>query len=328
MKTTPLFAALLVCQGLTARAADAPPAAPVPILMQLDWKANAQFAGLLLAKEKGYYAAAGLDVRIQPSSTDSADVVKTVLSEPNAIGSAESSELLEARGNGAPIKAVATMFQGSPMALLSLESANISEIKDLLGKRIGMHGEANGRRVLAVAFADAGLRDPHYELKDVGYELAELKSGAVDAAQGYSIDEWVSLRTAGIAARIIRMADHGYHAYSQVFFVSEEFLRRDPASIQRFLEVSFRGWREAFSDPEAAARLVVEKYQPGADLKYQTESLREIARLATRESPQIGQMSMSSWEASAEMFRRFQFVDHPAAASDLVDLSLLRQIYP
>ena len=198
----------------------------------------------------------------------------------------------------------------------------------MLGKRIGMHGAANGRRVLSVAFANAGIPDPEYHLTNVGYELEELKSGQVDAAQGYTIDEGVALRLAGISARVMPMADHGYHAYSQVYFVGEDFLRRDPASVRRFLEASFRGWREAFADPEGAARMIVEKYQPGTDLKYQTESLREIARLATRESPQVGQMSMASWEAAAEMFRWFKFVEKPAAASDLVDMTLLRQIYP
>ena len=322
LPTVLLTSVIIVC-GSPARAAD-----PVPILMQLDWKANAQFAGLLVAKEKGYYAQAGLDVTIRPAGEDGVSVVKTLLDTPNSIGSAESSELLEARGKGAPVKAVATMFQGSPMALLSLEKTGVREVKDLLDKRIGMHGEANGHRVLSVAFADAGINDPHYELKDIGYEMAELKNGAVDAAQGYLIDELVSLRVAGIPVRAMPMADHGYHAYSQVYCVSEEFLRRDRADIQRFLEASFRGWREAFADPEATARMIVEKYQPGTDLKYQTESLRAIAGLATRESPNIGQMSMASWEASAEMFRRFKFVESPSPALDLVDMTLLRAIYP
>ena len=328
MNKTILLSIAFFMSAAIAPGAEPIPTPTVPILMQLDWKANAQFAGLLLAKEKGYYAQAGLDVTIRPAAEGGPGVVKTLLDTPNAIGSAESSELLEACGKGAPIKAVATMFQGSPMALLSLEKTGIQDVKDLLGKRIGMHGEANGHRVLSVAFADAGIPDPHYDLKDIGYEMEELKTGTVDAAQGYTIDELVSLRTAGLPVRAMRMADHGYHAYSQVFCVSEEFLRRDRGSIQRFLEASFRGWREAFADPEAAARMIVEKYQPGTDLRYQTESLREIAKLATRESPNIGQMSTESWEASAEMFRRFKFVESPAKASDLVDMTLLREIYP
>ena len=92
--------------------------------------------------------------------------------------------------------------------------------------------------------------------------------------------------------------------------------------------MSFRGWRAALDDPEGTARMVVEKYQPGTDLKYQMASLKAIGEFMVLESPQIGQMSMQTWEASAEMFRRFHFVESPAAATDLVDLGLLRQIYP
>ena len=64
--------------------------------------------------------------------------------------------------------------------------------------------------------------------------MEELKRGTVDAAQGYTIDEFVSLRMAGLPVRAMRMADHGYHAYSQVFCVSEDFLRRDRAKRSAF----------------------------------------------------------------------------------------------
>jgi ABC-type nitrate/sulfonate/bicarbonate transport system substrate-binding protein len=212
------------------------------------------------------------------------------------------------------------------MALISLENTGIKDVPDLVGKRIGMHG--GGQRVLDIVFAHAGIAHPAYELKKIGYDLAELKSGAVDAAQGYLIDEFVSLQVAGIAARALPLADHGYHAYSQVFFVSEDFLRRDPVSIRKFLEVSFRGWRAALADPAGTAKMVIAKYEPGTDLAYQVASLRAVGELLTRESPEIGQMSLPSWEASAEMCRRFQVVQQPAKASDLVDLSLLRMIYP
>lgn len=301
-------------------------AAPVPIVMQLDWKLNVQFAGLLLAQENGWYRDAGLDVQIKPADSADASLVDAVVKGPNVIGSSESSGLLEARGKGAPIKAVATMFQGSPMALLSLEKTNIAQPADLIGKRIGMH--ADGRRVLDVLFANAGIDHPKYELKETGYDMQELKRGEVDAAQGYLIDEYVSLQIAGIPCRAMPMADHGYHAYSQVFFTSEDFIRRDPESIRKFLEVSFRGWRAAIADPEAAARMVVAKYEPGTDLKYQAASLEAIGRLMTRESPQIGQMSEKTWEESAAMFARFHFVEKPASAADMVDWRFLKEIYP
>jgi hypothetical protein len=47
----------------------------VPLTIQLDWIANAQFAGLLVAKEEGWYAQQGLDVTIEPVNQTTLDTV-------------------------------------------------------------------------------------------------------------------------------------------------------------------------------------------------------------------------------------------------------------
>jgi len=47
----------------TAQAAD-------PVTIQLKWVAQAQFAGYFVAKEKGFYKDAGLDVTIKPGGPD------------------------------------------------------------------------------------------------------------------------------------------------------------------------------------------------------------------------------------------------------------------
>ena len=63
-KTTAL--ALGITMGLslsTAQAADS-------VTIQLKWVAQAQFAGYFVAKEKGFYKDAGLDVTIKPGGPD------------------------------------------------------------------------------------------------------------------------------------------------------------------------------------------------------------------------------------------------------------------
>jgi ABC-type nitrate/sulfonate/bicarbonate transport system substrate-binding protein len=101
---------LLVAHALPSCLADSP---LVPVTMQLDWKPNVQFAGILMALEKGYYREAGLDVRVQPVDQEM-KVVESVVQGTNWIGCSESGVLLGARAQGAPIKAVGTMLQGSP----------------------------------------------------------------------------------------------------------------------------------------------------------------------------------------------------------------------
>ena len=111
--------------------------AGTPITLQLDWKANAQFAGPLVAKETGWYEEAGLDVTIR-AADENTDPVTEVVNHPGWIGVGEADVLLVARTKGQPIKAFATMFQSTPLALMTLKSRGLKTFVDLRGKRIGL----------------------------------------------------------------------------------------------------------------------------------------------------------------------------------------------
>jgi len=56
-------AAALGLPFATAQAAE-------PVTIQLKWVAQAQFAGYFVAKDKGFYKEAGLDVTINPGGPD------------------------------------------------------------------------------------------------------------------------------------------------------------------------------------------------------------------------------------------------------------------
>ena len=117
----------------TATAAADNPRPLVPVDVQLDWKANAQFAGLLLAKENGWYAEAGLDVSIHPNDFKRS-YLDVVASSDHTVGSSESRSLVAARGRGMPVRAVATIFQGSPIVLLSKRTRGINTVSNLREK--------------------------------------------------------------------------------------------------------------------------------------------------------------------------------------------------
>ncbi len=68
-----------------------------PLTVQLDWMENAQYAGLLVAKEKGWYAEQGLDVTIVPINQTTLDTVGPVVKGRNVIGCADGLILLQAR---------------------------------------------------------------------------------------------------------------------------------------------------------------------------------------------------------------------------------------
>ena len=314
--------ALLACLAAAVPAVlAASPAPPVQIDVQLDWKANAQFAGLMLAKENGWYAEAGLDVAIHPNDFKR-PYIDVVTSSDHTIGSSESRSLVAARGRGAPVRAVATIFQGSPIVLLSKHSRGIATVRDLEGKTIGIH-RPEDVGMLNVIFAHAGITEPKFQWKKVGFNLQELLSDQVDAAQGYSVSELVQLRRAGVDVDALFLADHGWVDYSQVLFTSDRFLTNNPDAVGKFLAVTFRGWRAAVADIPGTAKLVVDKYAPDLDRAFEEDCLRQIAPLLTKESPRMGVMRPETWEAIFTMFRTYGLAEPPARVDDLVDFRFM-----
>ncbi len=291
---------MLVC--LMARAES-------PLVFQMDLGVrNAQFAGLNWAESKGWFADSGLDLEVRRWSKGMDSVAAEVVGRPGTIGSLESGLFLSSVAEGHPIVAIGTMFQASPLGLISLASTGISGPADLRGKTVAVHGD--GHEAIATMLYSTGIPANEVTIIESTYGNGPLLAGEMDAKQGYIVDEFVKLQTAGHDVRILPYMDYGHVAYSQVMFVSEETLRKYPDELVSFLKVLDRGWRAATADPEAGAALTVEQFEPQLDLRYQVASLTGIIDLLWAESPTTSAMSEDTWRTNAANYLR----THPGAA--------------
>jgi ABC-type nitrate/sulfonate/bicarbonate transport system substrate-binding protein len=288
------------------------------VVMQLDWKPNVQFAGLLLAQDKGWYREAGLDVEIRPNNFQGYYLDKAVAND-FTVTCLDGRSLFAQRAKGLPLKAFATMFQGSPVCFVMKKSKGFTHPRDLVGKNLGIH-RPEDTAWIDLLFSGAGLAHPPYTSQRIGFQLQELKSDQVAAAQGYVIDEYVRLSTSGTPSSCFLLADYGYRDYSQLFLTTDAFLKRDPGTLKKFLEVSLRGWKAAFADIEGTAAWVVKTHYPEGDLAYQTASLREIQKLMTRESgpEHLGKMSRETWQALRSLIVKQKLQEHPPTLEEVV----------
>src|SRR5664279_6049615 len=108
MRPRSILAVALVCGCFSASAE--------PIHLQLRWHHQFQFAGYYAALEKGYYQKAGLAVIID-EGTPEKKPVQEVLQGHAQYGVANSELLLE-RLSGAPLVALAAIYQHSPSVLI------------------------------------------------------------------------------------------------------------------------------------------------------------------------------------------------------------------
>lgn len=291
--------------------------AGTPVTVQLDWIPNVQFAGVLVAKEKGWYRDAGLDVSVRPIDLQAMSTsVGTVLKGPRAIGIADGLVLLNARADRKPVKAFATMLQASPLCIMALKQGPIRSFHDLAGKRIGLHAYDHLQLHLMLAYNH--MADTDVTAVDIGDDLTSLIGGKIDAQVAYSIDEKVAVELKGHPTFILPAYQNGFVAYSQVYYTTDDVFRAEPGLLASFLDATNRGWTEAFAHPGETARMTVATYLKDGDPAYQEQSLREIAKVATIESPKLGSMRVATWERSCEIFHLPK-----SLVGELVDLSIV-----
>ena len=101
----------------------------------LDWTPNTNHTGLYVAKEKGYFKDAGLDVDIKlPPEDSSSDLI---INGKAPFGIYFQDSMAKKLDKGAGITAIAAIVEHNTSGIISRKDAAITSPKDLVGKKYG-----------------------------------------------------------------------------------------------------------------------------------------------------------------------------------------------
>ncbi|WP_245293903.1 ABC transporter substrate-binding protein, partial [Methylobrevis pamukkalensis] len=115
-----------------------PAAALEPVSVRLKWLPQAQFAGLYVAKAKGFYEEAGLDMTINPGGPN-LNAETLVGSGNDTFGIASGTEgVLYAREKGLPVVCIGMDQQVTPFAFVTYDDSGINSVKDFKGKKVAV----------------------------------------------------------------------------------------------------------------------------------------------------------------------------------------------
>ena len=227
------------------------------VSLQLKWKHAFQFAGYYMAKEKGFYKNNGLDVQIKEYKHQ--NILNDVINNKVTYGILDSS-LVQDRSNGAPVVALAAIFQHSPLALMTLKSSNITKISQLKNKTIMATKEFfNNPYILAVFYANKiYLKD--LKIVPANFDLNSLIDKKVDAYAVYETDQPYSMVKKGIKYNLINSIDYGIDFYSDILFTSQKEVEEHPLRVEKFLEATLKGWQYAFNHIDETIGVIMRKY--------------------------------------------------------------------
>ncbi len=232
-----------------------------------------------MAKEKGLYRDAGLDVTLRPY-TQTTRPVDDVLSG-DADYSIASSSLLIDRLKGRPVVALAAILQSSPETLLALKKSPIKSIEDIRGRRIMTNRGRQNSYSYQALLSSKGISLSDVTLLPHSFDIEDLISGKTDLmVTDLSTDPYL-LREKGIETIEFTSKDHGFDLYSDILFTTEEEIDSHPQRARLFLEASIHGWEYAFEHLDESVELILKKYnaqnRSRESLLFEAKALKRLA---------------------------------------------------
>ena len=211
------------------------------------------FGPIQLAKGKGYFSEAGLEVSFAVGR-GGVDVAKQVGAGNAPIGGIVADAPIMVRGNGVPIKMVAVFGGKGFMQLVVREDSGIEKPADLKGKTITvMSFQDTTFYALLGLLASAGLTQDDVNIQAVGptgvWEFVATGKSAGMAG----VPDWIPpVQAAGVKVKVIP-TDEFFPHMAQAIAVSDQVIKERPEMVQKFVTAALRGMKDIMDDPDKAA---------------------------------------------------------------------------
>lgn len=271
-----------------------------PVVLQLKWTHQFQFAGYYMAAEQGFYKDAGLKVSILPANPGNPDTHFKVLSGQAQFGVTHSG-ILQAKMQGKPLVAMAAIFQSSPYCWMVKESSDIYTPEDFVGKKVSHLGKDESAE-LTVMLARAGINITDLPTYAGLNPLADFKRGVFDALQVYVTNEPYKMQQQGVETRQICPKQYGLNVYGDILFTSENMLSQKPDVVERFKQASLKGWRYALLNMQHSIEVIHEKYARHKTKEQLSFEADELTVYITHSGVPIGSMSETRWQWIAQLY--------------------------
>ena len=282
-----------------------------PVKLQLQWFAQAQFAGYYAAVDQGFYADQCLDVSIVEGGVD---IVPQQQLADGAVDFALSwvPKALASREAGANIVNIAQVFQRSGTLQVSFKDSGITSPADFAGKKIGNWGFGNEFEIFA-ALTKAGL-DPagDVELVQQQFDMAALLAGDIDAAEAMTYNEYAQVLEAvnpdtgelytADDLNVVSYEDEGVGMLQDAIWASGDRLS-DAAyrnTAVKFVAASLQGWAYCRDNVQGCADIVVSK---GSMLgaSHQLWQMNEVNKLIWPAAGGAGVVDKAAWDRTAAL---------------------------
>lgn len=287
------------------------------LTLRLSWFDQFQFAGYYIAKEKGFYKDAGLDVEILPFEYQ-IDIPNEVQARRVDFAVGRENLILE-KSKYKNLVSLMALFQATPLEVIAKKSSNINTLLDFENKRvmstIDDSNEVSFKAMLASKKIDLNKINFISHSHNI-YDLIENKTDLITA---YSSKSPYWLKKENIDYISFAPRDYGFDMYSDFLYTNSELIKDDLNSVQAFKNASIKAWEWVFANIEESAQIIFEKYN-NQNLEFDElifEGL-ELKKLSYLNGVNLGNINYEKLKRVYDLYNVMGFVDEKIDLNDFI----------
>ncbi|WP_102957666.1 ABC transporter substrate-binding protein [Mangrovicella endophytica] len=251
------------------------------VTLVLNWTPTADHAAYYYALQQGWYEKAGLSLSIEVGRGSAVSAQQVGVGAAQ-FGVSDLATAMVARGKGAEVTAVMSVYANTPQGFYWLKSSGINGPKDFPEHRIG-NPPGDASRVMWPAFAQAaGIEPDSVSFVNVAppAKMPSLKSGAVEIISDFYNEHDLKLREFGDNLGYVGWAELGLNPYGNSIIVNSDFLQENEKAVAAFVQVSQRAFAACVEDVEPCLAALTAGAS-GLDLQTQRNQWERIKSLMT-----------------------------------------------